>query len=393
MPQGSLRLLILATQYFPAVGGSEAQARLLAREFRHRGHTVEVWTRRLSLGDAVSETLDDVLLQRLGPNFSSTSSWARRLERFGFTAGLFWRLRARWRSFDVVLANQLQYAATAAVLACRGTRLPVVARSASSGPDSEMYRPEWSFRIQKWLLTRYLDHVVVMGPTARTDCERAGFAPCRMTLIPNGTAQATTDPVARAPTPPLRALWLGKFRREKRTDLAVKAWIEAHLEGDLHVVGDGPERAAIEGMLSATDPGMTRTIHLKGLAQDPRSELAAAHVFLQSSDTEGLSNALVEAMSVGCACVATDVGDTRFVLGGADVGEVPVGSFVRAEAGLLVRAGDVTSMARALQALAQPALREALGRAAQTRCRTNHGMAFVATRYEDLFARLLPLNS
>ncbi len=389
MPEGPLRLLILAAQHFPAVGGSEVQTRLLARGLKRRGVDVEVWTRRLEAKDPPLEMLDDVLVRRLGPTFAIRAPWLRRVERLGFMVRLYRELRAGARRFDVILANQLQYPAVAAVLACRGTGVPVAARSASSGPGSEMHRSEWSFRIQRWLLARHLDRVVAMGPSTRADCESAGFAPSRLAMIPNGIDIQPPSPSLRGPVPPFRVLWLGKLRKEKRADLAVQAWREARIPGQLILVGDGEERPAIDALIEAGRGDGPGSIETKGLVNDPRPELSTAHVFLQSSDTEGLSNALLEAMSNGCASVATDVGETRFVLGGSGEGEVPAGSFVRAEAGLLVRPGDVKGMAAALSALLDPEQRDALGRAAQARCRANHGIDGVARRYEDLLSGLV----
>jgi glycosyltransferase involved in cell wall biosynthesis len=250
-----------------------------------------------------------------------------------------------------------------------------------------MHRGEWSVRVQRWLLTRYLDRVVAMGPVTRGDCESAGFAPDRIAMIPNGLDIQPMEPSRRPPVPPLRVVWLGKLRKEKRADLAVKAWREARIEGALILIGDGEERAAIDALIAASGEG-PGAIEMKGLLDDPRPELGTAHVFLQSSDTEGLSNALLEAMSEGCASVATDVGETRFVLGGSGEGEVAEGSFVRAEAGLLVRPGDVKGMARALAALEDGELREAIGRAAAARCRANHDIASVARRYQELLSSL-----
>lgn len=387
MPEGPLRLLILAAQYFPAVGGSEAQTRLLAREFKRRGLDVEVWTRRLEATHPPLETLDGLLVRRLGPVFASRSPWLRRAERLAFVIRLYRDLRAGAGRFDAVLANQLQYPAVAAVLACRGAGVPVAARSASSGPGSEMHRREWSFRIQRSVLVGRLDLVIAMGPGTHADCERAGFAPSRIAAIPNGIEIRPWNPSLRGPAPPLRALWLGKFRKEKRADLAVRAWREAGIGGVLILVGDGEERAALDSLVAVPSEG-PGTIEMKGLLEDPWPELLAAHLFLQSSDTEGLSNALLEAMAAGCSIVATDVGETRFVLGGAGVGDAPAGSFVRAEAGLLVRAGDVKGMAAAIRALRDPGLRDTIGGAARARCVAGHGIESAAERYEALLLGL-----
>jgi len=130
------------------------------------------------------------------------------------------------------------------------------------------------------------------------------------------------------------------------------------------------------------------SVEMPGLAGEPHEHLLRADVFIQSSDTEGMSNALLEAMACGCACVATDVGETRFVLGGVGRAIPAPGAFVEAEAGLLVRPGDVAALSKALRALTNPELRERLSAAARARCLENHSLASVSARYLDLFDRL-----
>jgi len=384
-----VRLLILAAQYHPVVGGSELQTRLLAREFKRRGHDVEVWTRRIESRHPPSETVDSVEVRRLGPVIALRPRFFRRVERLGFMFRLYSELRANAGRFDLIFANQLQYPAVAAILARRRNSSPVVARVAASGPNSEMSRPEWSFRLQRRLLVGHLDAAVALGPVTKGECEAAGFPPSRVMVIPNGLDSPPVSSGSRSPAPPLRVVWLGKLRKEKRPDLAIQAWRAAAIPGELVVIGDGDDRAGIDALVAAErDPGPGR-VTLRGLLEDPQPELRAAHAYLQTSDTEGMSNALLEAMSAGCACIATDVGETRFVLGGETASNITAGSFVRAEAGLLVRPGDRAGIVAALRALVDPEVREDLGRAAAARVRDNHGLARVAERYEDLFAKIL----
>lgn len=384
-----MRLLILAAQYHPVVGGSEVQARLLAREFKRRGHEVEVWTRRIDSRHASSEVLDSVEVRRLGPVIPLRARLFRRFERLAFVLRLYSELRTNGRGFDLIFANQLQYPAVAAILARKRTAVAVVARAAASGPNSELSRGERLFRLQKRLLVRHLDAVVALGPVTRGECEAAGFSPSRLTVIPNGLEPPPAASASRLSTLPLRVVWLGKLRREKRPDLAIRAWRAAALTGELVVIGDGAETADIHALVADDRDSGPGTVILRGLLQNPESELLAANAYLQTSDTEGMSNALLEAMSAGCACIATDVGETRFVLGGATAGDIAPGSFVRADAGLLVRPGDIAGVVAALRALADPKVREDLGRAAAGRARDNHGIAHVAARYEDLFAKIL----
>ncbi len=51
-----------------------------------------------------------------------------------------------------------------------------------------------------------------------------------------------------------------------------------------------------------------------GLCNDVPALLATTHIFVLPSYSEGLSNALMEAMASGCACIASDVGGNRFLI-------------------------------------------------------------------------------
>ena len=294
------------------------------------------------------------------------------------------------REFDVVLCNQPQYPATVAALVGRSTGVPVVVRAAASGPKSEMRSDEWPLRLHRRALLRGVRLVVALGPVTQDECRAAGFASSRVEIVPNGVVLSPAASDRRGDTPPLRVIWLGKLRAEKRADLAIQAWRVAGVPGELSLVGDGDQRDSIERLIAQAPGAGSASVRLTGFREDPRAELAAAHVFLQSSDTEGMSNSLIEAMEAGCACVATDVGETRFVLGGLDAGEIPQGSFLEAEAGLLVRPGDAEGMAAALRGLVDPGWAGRLGRAAARRSRANHDIVRVAKQYERLFAGLLP---
>ncbi len=126
------------------------------------------------------------------------------------------------------------------------------------------------------------------------------------------------DPVAREK---LRAHWkvepdelligsLGRLHRQKGYDILMNALRNMHgIRGKIRtvIVGNGPDRAKLE-QLATTVPS---SVGFAGQRVDVPSVLSALDIYVQSSRYEGLSNALLEAMSVGCACVATAVDGTR----------------------------------------------------------------------------------
>jgi glycosyltransferase involved in cell wall biosynthesis len=82
--------------------------------------------------------------------------------------------------------------------------------------------------------------------------------------------------------------------------------------GRLVIVGDGPERPALEALASTL--GVSQRVHFAGHHQDTAPFYAGFDIFALSSDTEQMPLSVLEAMAAGLPVVATDVGDVRLML-------------------------------------------------------------------------------
>ena len=79
------------------------------------------------------------------------------------------------------------------------------------------------------------------------------------------------------------------------------------------VVGDGPSRAGLQAAAGGR-LGLAGRVIFTGASQDVSRALAAFDVFVLTSSTEGLPNAVMEAMAAGLPVVATRVGGTAEVV-------------------------------------------------------------------------------
>src|SRR5207302_8353544 len=124
------------------------------------------------------------------------------------------------------------------------------------------------------------------------------------------------------------------------------ARLPAALEATLRLVGGGPDEPRLRQLAAAL--GVAEQVEFAGETSDPRTELAAADLFLLPSLSEGFSNALLEAMASGLPVVATDAGGNAEAL-------------VDGEGGRIVAARDVEAMAAAIEELGgdQPRMRQA----------------------------------
>ncbi len=107
----------------------------------------------------------------------------------------------------------------------------------------------------------------------------------------------------------------------------------------LFVVGDGPERSALERAVQAH--GATGRVQFLGHRDDARAIIAGMDVFANSSTSEGISLTLLEAMAAALPVVATRVGGTPEVVVDGETGRLtPARSAEGLAAALLDVAGD-----------------------------------------------------
>jgi glycosyltransferase involved in cell wall biosynthesis len=109
--------------------------------------------------------------------------------------------------------------------------------------------------------------------------------------------------------------YVGHLRPEKNPLRLLKACARVDREIDMHVLilGDGPERAAMED-LAAKTASLYGRVHFAGFQSETRDYYRAMDVFAISSDTEQMPVALLEAMASSLPVVTTDVGDVRDML-------------------------------------------------------------------------------
>ena len=151
-------------------------------------------------------------------------------------------------------------------------------------------------------------------------------------------------------------LYMGRIASEKNVEALLRAWKQESLENcTLVIVGDGPLRPTLENNFP---PGDNQDILWWGYESDLETKIAllqCSEVFLLPSLVEGLSISLLEAMSTGTACIATDAG--------AD------GEVLEDGAGIVLSTENVTSQLRTLLPLLKnfPTLTAELGQRARER--------------------------
>jgi glycosyltransferase involved in cell wall biosynthesis len=142
------------------------------------------------------------------------------------------------------------------------------------------------------------------------------------------------------------------------------------------IVGEGPLLWSLEQQASCL--GLRERVIFAGQHPDVAPYIANFDVaVLPSNNYEGCSNFLLEAMGIGTACVATDVGGNRELI-------------TDGENGLLVPARDHEALANAIIKLVrQPELAIRLARAANQRLRNDFSLQRMVAEYTSRWESML----
>ena len=193
--------------------------------------------------------------------------------------------------------------------------------------------------------------------------------------IPNGVVTETLPPEpARRTSAEVVFIAVCRLAPVKNLGLMIRAFAGAcalHPAVRLLVVGDGPERRALEQL--ATGLQLDARVTFLGFRTDTDALIREADVMLLSSMSEGIPMSVLEAMTNGRAVIATRVGGVpTLVEDGVN--------------GLLVPAGDEAAFSQAIHRLASDGqLRREMGRAGHARARALFGVDRMVSAYEVLY--------
>ncbi|MGB5160105.1 MAG: glycosyltransferase [Thermoanaerobaculia bacterium] len=270
----------------------------------------------------------------------------------------------REREIDIVHAHDYKTDSFALPLCGLAGAIPMSTAHgwAKFGRKDRLYN-----RWDKWVLGRY-PLVIAVSAKIKSQLVEVGADPDRVRVIRNGvdTEVFRLDREAgrrlrEAEGLPPDAQVIGAVGRlsdEKRFELLLE--VAARLGLYAVLVGEGDERATLERR--AAELGIGDRVKMLGHRSDTRNCHQMFDLYLQTSDTEGVPNALLEAMAVETPVVATDVGGT------AEIIENGVH-------GLLVSKGDVDQMASAVRRTIEDR-KATLRRVAKARDRVESELSF-----------------
>jgi glycosyltransferase involved in cell wall biosynthesis len=390
-----MRILHIVTA-FPRATGDVITPWLLELLLRLRaaGHEVEVFTSAYKgSGDQVVDGIpvhrfryffrrwENLTHEETAPDRMRRSLLYRLLPLFFVAAGMMaiWRHVRRHR-YDVIHVHWPMPLALLGWAAQRARRAPLV----STFYGVELRWVKGALRPLKWLVrwaARRSDRVVAIS--SYTAAELRELADVPIEVIPYTTALPDPPSAPRSSSGPATVLFVGRLVERKGVPYLIEAMsLLRDRSIRLVIVGEGPERATLEGAARRLEIAD----HVEFRGKISAAELQAAYaqaaafvlpsVFDARGDTEGLGVVALEAMNHGTPVVASRIG------GIPDVVEDGV-------SGLLVPPGDAAALAAALRrVIDEPGLARKLGEAGRRRLHEQFSWEAITARWGAVYSSL-----
>ena len=190
-------------------------------------------------------------------------------------------------------------------------------------------KPEEEFKSAKRSYAR-ADHVVFQSEHVKQLF--SGKIQAKSTIIRN----PVSVPCFADEIPEHRIVTVGRYTKQKNHGLLIRAFHRfrlSHPDYTLHLYGDGELRESLQTLIDELQ--LQDAVFLEGFRDDVHERIKNAKMFVLSSDYEGMSNALMEAMMMGLPCISTScTGSDELIEDG--------------KTGLLVPCGDADALAAAM---------------------------------------------
>ena len=274
-----MKILLGSHEFFPSTGGIETASELLAREFVKLGHEVRVITQTPGHGE-----FPFAVIRRPGP-----LDLVRQVE---------------WS--DVFLQNNISLRTLWPLLFVRRP-LFITHQTWITGAEGEI---GWVHRLKRWVL-RFAKSLAISEAVARR-------LPVESTRVGN----PYDDAVFNADGSEVRArdlIFVGRLVSDKGVDILLQALARLHERGikpQLTIVGDGPERPALERQCA--DLQVQASVEFAGSFDSGRlAETLKQHRILvvPSRWAEPFGIVAIEAIAAGCMVVGSDQGGLPEAIG------------------------------------------------------------------------------
>ena len=374
--------ILMLNYEFPPIGGGAGKAHLnLAKQYTCTADLdVDILTASETPQFRQEQLGDNVHIHRIGIHKKNMHYW-RKLEilEWLFKAGSYYKKLTAENQYDLVHS----FFAFPSGYLCLKTagQIPYILSLRGSDVPGYNVRLKLDYVLLKRLFRKIWRHADAVIANSQGLAELAAkFQPdLDIGVICNGINTETFHPALEQQiTSPVQLLTVCRLISRKRIHLLIEALKKIHqagLDAELNIVGEGNllnELQSLAGRL-----GVSEKVRFHGLVK--HEQLPAVyqqnHIFVMSSEHEGMSNAMLEAMACGLPIVTTPCEGVEELVDAAN--------------GVVVDKDGPEAIAQAIcQRIQQPQEYEKMTHAARERAK-EFSWASTASRYLDLYRKIL----
>ncbi len=180
-----------------------------------------------------------------------------------------------------------------------------------SMPSKSKNSPKWLYAISASLFYQLASKVVTVSTGVYNDVTQWSIGLRRKSVI---IFNPITPPIPallklRTSKKTQQVIWVGRLEEPKNPSLLLEAFslLPTDCNAKLLIVGDGRLRAELENR--CMNLGLGERVNFQGYHENPYELMALSDLLVLSSDHEGLSSVVIEAMHCGLRVVSTDCGE------------------------------------------------------------------------------------
>jgi len=378
----NIGVVMIIGQFHPIIGGAERASQNLSKSLIEKGIKVTVLTHR-------QKTLSEFEVVDGIPVYRKIKGW----HPWGFTymlSVLSFLLKHR-NDFDIIQCYGLFLFIPPAILMKYIFGKRVICRFLCSGPYGD-FQGITQLKLKRLILVcaKYVDRIIVISEDIKKELMRNGFPNEKLLYIANGVDSNRFTPAKTHTYLGAKNIcFVGRLEKQKGVVYLIKAMgiISAKVhEVVLFIVGNGWLRTFLEELSQSMKLG--NHIIFVGEKDDALPYYQQSDILILPSESEGMSNVLLEAMACGLSVVVSDVGGNAELMG--EKIEEKIDSkgtryFVCAH-GMLVPPGDVNVLAEAtLRLLEDSALSKKMGTSARKTIEKYYSHSEMVDRYISLY--------
>ncbi len=391
----NFRIIMLTAQFLPeANGGAEMQCLKLSQQLNQYGCTVTILTSRRNKKIPAHEDMDSVKVVRLLSYGSPQLLSFRYLHAsvIWFFKCFFW-LKKNKNQYDIIHMHQAKFNAFTGLFASRFLQKRSLVKIGNSGNGFDLLtlkRKAFVGNVLHRYVVKHIDVAVAISQDIKSELLAEKISLHKIIFLPNGVEVKLADLIQEEEKKQVRKqlnlpigskifLFAGRLEKQKDILVLVDSFADAEPVKNqyfLVLLGEGELKKEAEKKINARQ--LNSVISLRGYQKNILNYLLAVDFFVLPTKAEGLSNALLEAMSVGVIPISSNVsGSKDLITTGCNGFLTEIGS-KESLCEAIISAGNLT-----------PQLVHKYRNMSFKKIKENYEIGFIARKYLDLYNQML----